>query len=212
MHYIVYRITNNLTNKQYIGVHKTNDLQDGYMGSGLLIKRAIEKYGIENFSKEILFEASSSEEMFDKERELIELHDPEYNLHEGGKGGWDYVNKNGLRRKDIHKNFGTGDKLKQNRKKGKSTLEKKIAEDPEVKQQRFSKLSVIRKGKPGTFLGKQHTEEAKRKIGKANAKRMRGSGNSNYGKVWITNGTESKTILKEEVIPVGWKKGRVIKN
>lgn len=96
MFYLVYKITNVVNGKHYIGAHKTNDKNDGYMGSGVMIKNAIKKYGIENFIKEIMCECSSQEEMFAKEKELVRLDSTSYNLKYGGEGGWDYVNREKL--------------------------------------------------------------------------------------------------------------------
>jgi hypothetical protein len=55
MFYTIYKITNKINNKIYIGKHQTKDLNDGYMGSGKLINAAIKKYGIENI-KDIINE------------------------------------------------------------------------------------------------------------------------------------------------------------
>ena len=49
-YFYFYKITNNKNGKYYYGVHSTNNLNDGYMGSGVGIKRAIEKYGISSFT------------------------------------------------------------------------------------------------------------------------------------------------------------------
>ena len=55
IHYF-YKITNLVNNKYYYGIHSTNNLNDGHMGSGKRITCAIKKYGIENFSFEIIKE------------------------------------------------------------------------------------------------------------------------------------------------------------
>jgi hypothetical protein len=90
--YYVYKITNKINHKIYIGCHQTADLDDGYMGSGVYIRRAYEKYGIENFEKEILQFYSNAKEMFDAEATIVHKEfikeDSNYNLAEGGKGGF----------------------------------------------------------------------------------------------------------------------------
>ena len=53
MYFTVYKITNLINNKIYIGVHKTNNLEDNYMGSSKILKQAIEKHKLISFKKRI---------------------------------------------------------------------------------------------------------------------------------------------------------------
>ena len=50
-YFILYKTTNLINGKSYIGIHKTNNLNDGYLGSGFAITEAIEKYGKDNFKR-----------------------------------------------------------------------------------------------------------------------------------------------------------------
>ena len=69
-HYF-YKIINNINGHFYYGVHNTDNLDDGYMGSGKRLSYAYKKYGIENFSKEILKFFDSASEAFKYEAEIV---------------------------------------------------------------------------------------------------------------------------------------------
>jgi len=89
MRHIIYKITNNINNKYYIGRHSTNNIDDGYFGSGIGIVNAIKKYGKENFTKEILEETNTSDELWKRESEIVNLDvvkdKMSYNQSVGGK-------------------------------------------------------------------------------------------------------------------------------
>jgi hypothetical protein len=74
MLYHIYKITNKINNKIYVGFHKTDNINDGYMGSGKLIIKAIEKYGIDNFTKEILYSFDTKEEAEKCEAAIVDKH------------------------------------------------------------------------------------------------------------------------------------------
>lgn len=86
-----YKTTNKKNGRFYIGVHETDDLEDGYLGSGFILNRAINKHGSENFEREILKFHSSKDEAFSHEKELVtpELvkSSKSYNIALGGNGG-----------------------------------------------------------------------------------------------------------------------------
>jgi len=90
-HYF-YKITNLVNNHFYYGVHSTDDLDDGYMGSGKRLWMAYKKHGIGNFSKEILKFFSSAEEAYKHESEVVDeemvMDGNCYNLVRGGKGNF----------------------------------------------------------------------------------------------------------------------------
>ena len=96
MHY-VYKVTNNINGKFYIGKRKHDDpVKDSYMGSGKLILAAIDKYGKNNFTKEIIEIFQTNEEAAKLEKKLVTKEIVEdsmcYNMHEGGHGGFGHIN------------------------------------------------------------------------------------------------------------------------
>lgn len=97
MRYTIYKITNKLNGKIYIGKHQTENPNDPYYGSGKAIKDAIRKHGKENFIKEILFDFDTEDAMNLKERELITeefvAREDTYNLGVGGEGGAHFKGK-----------------------------------------------------------------------------------------------------------------------
>lgn len=217
MHFTIYRITNRKNSKIYIGKHQTENLDDGYMGSGKYLKRAIAKYGIESFTKEILHIFKTEDEMNAKERELVTeefcARKDTYNICEGGKGGFGYLNSTG---KNIYENHSATASM--NAKKGHATVQKKRLIDPE-----YNKKYIERQGKSsakawkkamelypnGIWFGKSHSDDTKKKIGEINAVLQLGSGNSQFGTMWITDGQMNKKLKKDHPIPEGWRKGRV---
>jgi hypothetical protein len=91
MRYTIYQTINKLNGKIYLGKHQTENPNDAYLGSGVALRNAIKKYGVENFEKIILFDFDTEQEMNEKERELITeefvKRKDTYNKGVGGEGG-----------------------------------------------------------------------------------------------------------------------------
>ena len=99
MKHVIYKITNSVNGKFYIGKHSTLDINDSYMGSGVAIKKAIKKYGKENFTKEILFEFENETDCLIQEAAIVTkefINDPlTYNMTCGGKGSFAHIDNTG---------------------------------------------------------------------------------------------------------------------
>lgn len=214
MFFTIYKITNKINNKVYIGKHQTKDLDDGYFGSGKILLAAINKYGIENFSKEILHVFNTEEEMNAKEKELVTEEfcswSNTYNLCVGGKGGFSYINKNGLqntpkKNKAAKENFKkciVAFKTKLANLEFKSFHSRRVSEGL---KQKYNEGKLI-----PPFLGKNHTEKTKEKMRISSVGKQTGSKNSQFGSIWITDGNQNRKINKNQEIPLGFKRGRFI--
>ena len=216
MKYTVYKITNELDGKIYIGVHKTQDINDNYMGSGVYIKRAQEKYGIENFTKVILHVFDNQVDMFNMEsilvnEEFVKSKDT-YNIKLGGEGGWDHLIEYVNSEEHLKR---AREQLILCHKKGLEAINWLRENDSEWVNNKNDAFSNTMKEKylddyENPFKGRTHSEQTKERMrGKTH---QQGSGNSQFGTMWIHNLDlkESKRIPKGN-IPDGWLKGRKMK-
>lgn len=211
MYYTIYKITNLNNGKTYIGKHKTNNLDDGYMGSGKLIRRAVKKHGLENFKKEILFIFDNEDEMNAKEKELVIVSEETYNLCPGGEGGFGYLNNHPDKKKWVS---GRGDKKSAGLKRkieNDECFRKKLLEQVEKAIEASKKIN--RFGANNSFYGKSHSEENKKRISKLMSEKYKGSNNPQFGTCWITDGTGNKKVRKEELdnwLSLGYRRGRTL--
>ena len=207
-YHFIYRTTNLLNGKFYVGMHSTDDLEDGYVGSGKRLGYSIRKYGLENHKFEILEFLSSREELKKREAEVVNeelLTDLLcMNLKFGGEGGWDHLNGNNRSKEHQSKASVNGWKTKQN--------------DLEF-MEKFSTLHSIKmkecheNGKitPPSWIGKKHSEETLVKMRESHKGLQDGEKNSQFGTCWITNGSEVKKVKNDELhrwLNSGWRKGR----
>lgn len=187
MHYYLYQITCLVNNKIYVGVHKTHDLNDGYMGSGKVIKAAFAKHGANNFTKVILETFDTSEAMYAREKEVVTdeflAREDTYNLRRGGTGGFDYINKNL-----------TDEQIQKRCKAGYLAMENKLTDQQKYERSSKGGLANSKKIKEcGVAYNKKFTENArmaarsneaikKKKETFAAIKHQQGVKNSQYGK------------------------------
>lgn len=172
----IYKTTNNINGKIYIGQHKSQILDEKYLGSGSLIKKAINRYGIENFSIEIIDWGYDKFDLNQKEIYWIaEMNsknsDIGYNLTDGGEG---VCGMTGIKFTEEHKRKISAalSKLPKGRFKG----EKNPNYGKRATPEQSAHYSTIYKNSPGVknssrFEGHTHSEETKKRISDSVKKR-----------------------------------------
>lgn len=203
-YHFIYKTTNLLSGKYYIGMHSTDDLNDGYMGSGKRLRYSVNKYGKEKHKVEILEFFDTRAELKARELEIVNLNEIAkeecLNLVVGGEGG------RGFTKEERQMGAKVTNKLLKDRwenDKEFSDRMKKILLDNSKKAHMNGNAFA-----PPSFKGKSHSEETKNKMRKS---KNNGSTNSQFGTCWITNGEEVKKIKKEDLeqhLQNGWRIGR----
>jgi hypothetical protein len=202
-HYI-YKTTNLKNGKFYVGMHSTDNLKDGYLGSGLRLRRSIRRNGIENFKIEHLEFFDNRIDLANREKQLVNeelLKDAMcMNLKIGGNGGGK-LHKMTPEQAKLWHGMG-GKKTWQLHRESMSLM---ITE----KNKKNWRDGVFNCHNGNTYwVGKKHKNESKLKIGEANSVKQKGEANSQFGTRWITNGIENKKIKKTDELPKGWEFGR----
>ena len=143
IYYTVYKTTNLINGKIYIGCHQTEDPYDDYLGSGKIIKESIHKHGADSFTKEVLYIFDNADDMYAKEAELVDKdfiqETDNYNLVEGGIGANSECMKNWWKDEEYRKRIIEANTQAQNTpevKKRKSENLKRLWEDPERRKER----------------------------------------------------------------------------
>ena len=174
-HYI-YMIKNTINNKCYIGKRSCHCpiWEDKYMGSGVYLIKAQNKYGIENFKKEVIEICETEQKAYEREKYWINKYnavenDKFYNLVDGGYGFTSQDNKR------IRENMTSEQIQEWNRKVGESQKGKHLSEEHKRKlseshkgkklsEEHRKRLSEVRKGENNPFYGKKLSEEHKKRL------------------------------------------------
>jgi hypothetical protein len=212
-HHYIYRIVRH-DGKYYIGLHSTDDLDDGYFGSGKLLWRSIKKHGKDKHSKQIVEFLPSRALLKAREAEIVNeelLGDALcLNLKVGGDGGfppgqskknWEDPKYRERVTKAISERMPEVLKRKWSEPEYRAMMTAKSKDywnDPEYRE----KCSVG---------GSYKRSDVHREAQAERCRRQTGENNPCFGTVWITNGTEVKKIKKDQLktfVDAGFRKGR----
>ena len=208
-HHVIYKTTCLVTGRYYIGMHSTDDLADGYIGSGKRLWQSIKKHGADQHRCEVLEYLPSREALRLREVEIVNeqlLEDVKcMNLALGGDGDWSRVTK--VRSKEATMRASAA---------GRARFAELMLDPVKQEQFRLAVSSAAKRNGFGftaeqtaaAFKGKSHSEESKRLIAEKSAKANAGAGNPAFGMKWITNGVEVRRQASSLSLPDGWRFGR----
>jgi len=206
-HHIIYKTTCLITKRFYIGMHSTDNLEDGYLGSGKRLWYSLKKHGRENHVCEVLEVLPNRKDLAAREKTIVneELLEKDLcmNLKVGGEGGLGFISKEQQARRSSAGGKKAAIALKELRKNPEWVENQRAAVSKGI-------VKAIKEGRfsPPDWNGKSHNAETILKMKESKKGHGTGSTNSQFGKCWITNENESKKIMKGDQIPEGWKLGR----
>lgn len=208
-YHFIYKTTDTRNGNFYIGMHSTDNLKDGYVGSGTRLKHLIYKHGKEIFNMEILEFLPNRESLKEREIEIVNsdllLEEKCMNLKLGGYGG--FINEDHRLKCSKAGNKSFSEKLKNN-----PEFREKFSE---TKRQNLIDGLLDGKRIPITenrcdWTGRKHKESSKKLIGEITSITQKGEKNSQYGTYWMTKNNVNKKIKSSELqsyLNDGWVRG-----
>ena len=187
--HFIYLTTNLVTNERYIGKH-FGELDDSYLGSGIILQRAIQKYGKQNFKRDILYISKDADENNLKEQEFIKAFNAVedrtfYNISKGGDGGNIFhclpLEQQEQIKKALSVKFSGENNPMYGKHHSEETKEKlrKIDKSYTQTEEYRKNMSKVTSGEKNGMYGKHHTEESKQKMSDAKKGEKIGKNNSN---------------------------------
>ena len=180
----VYKTTNLLTGKIYIGQHSTKNIDDGYLGSGVYLKKAFKKYGKENFKCEIIAYVDGSKEDLDHAEEF-------FIKHHKNTVGWDMMYNTTERARGVDCHTEETRKKMSEAKKGVKLSEEIRKKMSEAKK--GVKLSEeTRKKMSESLKGRQFSEETRKKMSESLKGNQNAKGNQSRKGCHLSEETRKK--------------------
>ena len=210
-YHFLYKTVNQVTNKYYIGVHSTNQLDDGYLGSGVVIKRSIAKYGASSHTREYIGFFDTRVECLEAEKLYITkalLEDAMcMNLRQGGRGGFVRFTAEQYHA-NSEKSQASQAKLRATDPDWQARISKRVSEANKQHYANGTRSINVKPHVPGEY---KHTDEVKQRISSTTKGLCAGEKNSQFGTMWITDGVNNIKQAKDTPLPEGWRHGRVMK-
>lgn len=216
----IYCTTNKVNGKKYIGRHESTEFEpDRYIGSGTLLLRAVEKYGKDNFTCELIEECNSVAELADRERYWINFYDAVndpryYNLSDGGLGS------SGEKCRQIITELWQDPAYRQKHIEGST----KKWQDPEYRERhragilrcahswteedRYHQSQVEKQSWSDADLRARHSDKMKSiwtdDKKRAHREKNLGVNNPSYGRRYMTDGCDNWLYVRPETAPEGF--------
>ena len=205
MYYTVYKITNIINKKIYIWVHKTNNLDDWYMGSWKHLQRAKDKYWIENFTKEYIQIFNNEKDMFDMESTLVNddfvKRKDTYNINNWWFWWFNYINKNKLNYWTTYINKNKLNNLVWQCYISRNKMKKDKEYRKNIKIKISNKLKEYYLTNTAAFKWKTHSEETKKIMSEKKKGLYEWDKNPMFWLIWIYNVNQKENIrIKPEEI------------